>query len=39
MILSNLAGIVLRNCMTYDEQVTYHNSLRLALRVNAMLET
>lgn len=32
-ILSNLAGIVLKNSMTYDEQVTFLNSLRASLKV------
>jgi hypothetical protein len=32
-ILSSLAGIVLRNSMTYDEQITFLNSLRASLKV------
>ncbi len=32
-ILANLAGIVLRNSMVYDKQLSFHNSLRSALKV------
>lgn len=32
-ILANLAGIVLRNSISYDEQLLYHNSLRHILKV------
>jgi hypothetical protein len=32
-ILSSLAGVALRNSMTYDDQVTFLNSLRAALKV------
>jgi len=32
-ILSNLAGIVLKNSMVYDKQLSFHNSLRSALKV------
>lgn len=32
-ILANLAGIVLRNSISYDEQLLFHNSLRHILKV------
>ena len=32
-ILSNLAGVVLRNSMSYNEQLSLHNVLRTALKV------
>jgi hypothetical protein len=32
-IFSSLAGVVLRNSMTYDEQVNFLNGLRAALNV------
>ena len=35
-ILANLAGIVLRNSISYDEQLLFHNSLRHILKVNNM---
>ena len=31
-ILANLAGIVLRNSISYDEQLLFHNSLRHILK-------
>lgn len=32
-ILANLAGIVIRNSLSYDQQLLFHNSLRHALKV------
>jgi GAF domain-containing protein len=35
-ILGNLAGIVLRNSISYDEQLLFHNSLRHILKANIL---
>ena len=35
--MSDLAGIVLKNSMEYDEQVTFHNILRSSLKVSVSL--
>jgi GAF domain-containing protein len=33
LILSQLAGVVLRNSLQYDEQLLFHNNLRHILKV------
>jgi len=38
-ILSNLAGVVLRNSMSYNEQLSLHNVLRTALKIGVTLNS